>query len=76
MMLGSGLGLTAHSGLAQVSLVLESQRLLELAALAPQSPQTGALLLDTALEIFAATQAGLLLTLPACFELAASTGLS
>lgn len=75
-MFGTALGITPHAGLAQTALALNSHRLFELAALAPQTPQTGVLLLDTALEVSLATQAGLLLTVPACFQLILLSGVS
>jgi hypothetical protein len=75
-MFGTALSVVPHSGLAQTALTLNSHRLFEVAALAPQTPQTGLILLDTALEVSLATQAGLLLTVPACFQLAVLSGLS
>lgn len=75
-MFGTALGVTPHSGLAQTALSVSPHRLFELTALAPQTPQTGIVLLDTALEVSLATQAGLLLTVPAYFQLAQLSGIS
>lgn len=68
-MFGTALSLTAQTGIAHPTLTLTPQRVLEVAALAPQAPQTGVVLLDMALELSLATQAGLLMTLPVCFQL-------
>jgi hypothetical protein len=58
------------TGLGHPDLQLTSQKILEVAALTPCSPQTGAVLLDIALEASLATQAGLLLSLPLCMQIA------
>ena len=68
-MFGTALSLTSQTGIAHPTLCLTPQRVLEVAALTPQAPQTGVVLLDMALELSLATQAGLLIALPVCFQL-------
>jgi hypothetical protein len=62
------LSLSSLPGLPGSGSLLTAQRVLEVGALAPASPQTGAFILDAAVDIFLTTQAGLLLTLPTCLQ--------
>lgn len=62
------LGLSTLPGLPGSGSLLTAQRVLEVGALAPNSAQAGAFILDAAIDVLLTTQAGLLLTLPSCLH--------